>query len=408
MSTQSSDPIDQQVHDLLARLDSPSVPIDADLARGRRRLRRRQGLAALGAAAVVAAAVPLGVGLASGPDASRSDLDPADRIGERLGLEDARELPRSDALPVGTEVLDEPAMDPVKQAVRQSMVDALDPSGTHIPPDSVQDWDDYQTGGFGGYRDLADFVATSFSYSFDWQGPDGLRKDAVVVDVGSGTLVDCGGSWKSAVSCTPGTLAGLPVLEVPDYDGMNGARDSRAYVYERADGYQVLVSHHDSVEIDDARLRAVLTDPAVDIPGHPAPLRYEPLAGTVSRDVGRDVLGSRIRGREEWSGDLDGYYYAQLAGAGAIHVQHLPAAGGLSYPCSGGSGTARCLEGTWEGRRIRIDYQSTSEDATGGYRMTYEGPRRTTEIMVDADDRPSQRLPEELALRVVTDPRLQE
>jgi hypothetical protein len=75
--------------------------------------------------------------------------------------------------------------------------------------------------------------------------------------------------------------------------------------------------------------------------------------------------------------------------------------GGLSYPPSSRSGTTRRLAGTWEGRRLRIDYASTGEDAT------YEGPT-PTEISVDADDRPADRLPEEPALRIVTDPRLQD
>lgn len=407
----SHDPVDQRVHDLFARLDSPRVPISDDLVRGRRRLRRRRGAAAAGLAAVLAVAVPVGVDLAGAQPSSSPDAASAVVIrGAELGLDDVRELPstRVDDEPFEF-AFDDPSTAPAKVAVRAAIARDLDPAGRHLLPATVQDWRGFGADYYNGYTDPDDAVTTWFQNTLDWTGEDGLVKDAVTVDVNSVRQLDCGGTWKDASSsCTRTTLAGLPVLEVTDFFGPLDDAVSRTYFHERGDGYTVTVQVHDGVDVTDAQLADLLTDPEVDIPGHPTAPRYVPLPGTTSRDVARDVLGDRLGKEGGWDGDVGGYYAAELAGGvGQVDVQHLPGAGRLLVPC--GYGTRQtCIEGTLDGRRLRIDYYGTLDEADGGYVLTFEGPTRTIEVKVDADDRPRSRLPEDYALRIATDPRLQQ
>lgn len=406
MNAPSHDPIDQQLHDLLARLDSPVVPVADDLTRGRRRLRRRQGLAAVSAVAVLAVAVPVGVTVTTGPSGTSSvpsDLGPAGPVADALGLEDVRELPRTATDEGGDSfAFDDPSVTPAKLAVRRAIAAHLDPTGAHLTDEVVEDWESSWADFTGFHRDNSQAVILDYTNTFDWIGPDGTVADGVEVKVSTVRTTDCGGNWRDAATCTPSTVGGVPILEVDDTHRDGG----RVYLHERADGYVVSVRLLPSVEVGDAELAAVLSDPAVDVPGHPDGPRYVPLDGTVSRDVTRDLLGDRLGRREVWEGDLTGSYSAKLAGTGWIYVQSLPGAGGFSYRCEAAN-KVQCIEATIDGRRIRIDFSNTVDESDGRYLMTYEGPRRTIEVMVTADDRPEDRLPEEDALRVATDPRLQ-
>ncbi len=122
--------LEQRLRELAATVPAPTTPVEQDLERGRRRVRRTRWLATGGAAAGVAA-IALGVGLAgSVSDPSGSEPAPATQATE------ATETPT----PQPSTARDDRTGAELLQAYRDVLAEHLDPDGTHLQkkPDNLQ------------------------------------------------------------------------------------------------------------------------------------------------------------------------------------------------------------------------------------------------------------------------------
>lgn len=124
--------LDDRLRDLAAAVPPPTTPVEQDVERGRRRLRRTRWLVSGGAAAGVAV-VALGVGLAGtladdGP--STSPAPATQKASDKPNPKPKRKVDRRD----GAELL---------RDYRDVLADHLDPTGTHLQkkPDNLQSGD---------------------------------------------------------------------------------------------------------------------------------------------------------------------------------------------------------------------------------------------------------------------------
>lgn len=275
----------------------------------------------------------------------------------------------------------------------------LDPAGDHISQAEV---DSSANGGSS-----TEFAVSSITQSLRWTNPgeDGLGM--VTVTVSNGFGVDCGGAGAQAPStiCSETDLAGTEVTEVEDT-----STQTTTYYHRRAGGYvtgialQNLYGNETStpvsgIDVSDEQLAAVLTDPALDLPGHPAAVTPYVLHGTVLRDVARDVLGADEVSGESWSGDLAGYWSGTMSGS-ELSLNDGRGNTTIDGPCDQAYATL-CVTRETEAGTVRIDYRRNA--AGGGYDVTLDGAHRAIWLYVtDVDG-----LPVDEAIRLVTDPRLQ-
>lgn len=398
--------LEQRLQELADGYHSPLVPISADLERGRRRARRRRrSVGTMIAAAALLVAVPLvGAPWEERPAPLSGD---ADRSPAGFELADEVILPLapdtgSDPLPDWARVDEDAAI-----AVRRAIAGHLDPSGTHISEASITDSQAVSVGS----EDQK--VLTEHWHTFDWSVPGEPVRGVVQVKVSSIPLVDCDGS---GVVCDDVMLDGLEVIRVED-DPSGGAGEL-SWTYEREDGYFVQaaidtkagtdVPAVSAVDISDEQVAAVLADPVLDLPDHPAPPDVDRLPSTRLRDVARDVLGERLHGEEFWSSEFSPYWHGKLRAplTGGVDVQQLIPAYDFDETCDIAN-RVRCTVGTIDGHPVRVDEMSTIDAANGGFKVVYGGPTRQIEVWVDADDAPGSSLSIEAGIRLATDARLQ-
>ncbi len=175
--------LDQRIHELGAAMTAPDVPLEEDLARGRRRLGRQRLLVTGGAVAGVVV-IALGTTLVGGPDEGRASLGPAasPTVTEAPTTPQAS-TPAAEDRRTGGELL---------KAYRDVVAEHIDPAGTHLQrkPDNVQ-----SGGGLG----------TKLGWSVP--GQEGLGM--VQVFVGKGWWSFIGADCNGGAQCRTETVDGI-------------------------------------------------------------------------------------------------------------------------------------------------------------------------------------------------------
>lgn len=386
--------LEDGMHRLADRIDLPGTVPGEDLARGRARRRRRRvsvgaGVAAVAVVGAGAFAVPRALdgqeaGYAGGGDtpAPGPEITPSARKGERV-------IPDGDR-PSSSKSGQVDADADVHLANRRAVARHLDPDGEHITDQAINELN--QTGTRTGDE------WASFTEKIGWRNPGEEGLGVVSLTVATSFEYDCGGHGAGGPSttCTDVTLDGTSAVRVADSTEPGVV----TYAYRRDDGYMVALSLSeawgnnagtpvDGIDVSDAQIAAVLTDPVVDLPGHPAADQQELLAGSTLRDVTRDVLDpeSAHLTDESWAGDRGGYYSADwtVDGTKRAEVQIQQGIGNypVDAPCDDAFAT-RCVRKTVDGVDVRIDYRRKVSGS--GYDVTIDGDRRPIWVHVDPVD----------------------
>lgn len=209
-------------------------------------------------------------------------------------------------------------------------------------------------------------------------------------------------------------LAGLPVTRVDD------ETFGESIAYRRPDGYVATIATDDlfgnnsttpvsDLDITDEQLAAVLTDPSLDLPGHPAPRVIDVLSGVQLRDVARPVLGrDALVGFESWSGDVESQWWSDVRGGdgvvGEVRLSNGVGSYAVDDPCDPWYAT-RCTLRTVDGHTLRLDFRRSQTG--GGFDVTYDGPDRVIWVAVSPDASGRTPIPVDRAVRLATDARLQ-
>ena len=409
-----------QLGDLAERLDVPDLDLGATLATGRRR-RRRHRLALAGGATAVAVAVLGGAALAGSltdigaddgsrlsgrPTATSGSDAPADP--ERNADTEPTRLPLSTDSPSPFDIedpLDDPAIDSQVMDMRRAVARHLDPDGAHISAAEIRMSNVQASGG--------DQALSSLGTRVGWREPGVTGQGAIEVAVSAGPSYSC---EDTGVTCRADNLAGLAVTAVIGPDSEDP--DVPTYAYERPDGYVVSVAVDDlygnnslegvsQMSISDEALADLLRDPAFDLPGHPAVPEPESLTAQRMASIARSVLGRedvtmgavRLSDggiRAAWDSGGTGGSLVLRIGPGNLDPEG---------PCESWF-ALRCTTQQVDGMPVRIDHRR--KHTGGGYDVTVVGPTRTIWLYADPDDATQAVLPVSTAVRVATDPRLQE
>ena len=401
MNDSLSTSLERRLEALADGYDSPLVAIADDLNRGRRRERRRRRSIGIGVAAAAALLVAAPLMASAWVDGSAPPSATANRpTGPSLGLADEVDLPLApsdpDSGPPGVSL--ESLMDQdVAIAMRSAIAGHLDSSGTHISEASIADTRSISIGSDDGE------TLTELWLSFDWSVPGEPGRDMVNVRVSSTPLVDCEGS---DVVCHDTVLDGLAVVRAEA--GPGAGTEEMTWSREREDGYFVSVATSNDVDISDAQLAAALSDPVLDLPGHPSPPEFDLLPATYVRNVARDFLGDRLGVHEFWTAETAPYWAGGLRAPliGSVDVMQELQAYDFQEACDEAS-RIRCTLGTIDGHPIRVEQFNKVDDADGNTKVMYAGPTRQITVWVNAQDHPGSSLPVKEAIRLATDPRLQ-